>query len=219
MKICHFSDWHAVSRPLPEADLYVCTGDMLPNTEPPPRGIRWPVSHQEEPFQRDWIEAHVKEYAALPASKDKLLFIVRGNHDFVDLKPLFRGWPGPVHEFKDTPESYIHGGLCIGGFRGVPPISDCWADENTERVLKMKCKALGPVDILITHGPARGYMDRCDDGDLAGSTAVREYLDGGKTRAHLFGHIHESAGVSYDGLELSNAATRVNMVELSKVAR
>lgn len=31
MKICHFSDWHGSVRVLPAADLYVCTGDMLPN--------------------------------------------------------------------------------------------------------------------------------------------------------------------------------------------
>lgn len=31
MRICHFSDWHGQYRMLPKADLYVCTGDMLPN--------------------------------------------------------------------------------------------------------------------------------------------------------------------------------------------
>jgi len=215
MKICHFSDWHGISRKLPEADLYVCTGDMLPNTKPPPWGIRWPVSHQEEPFQRDWIKAHVGEYAALPASRAPLL-IVRGNHDYIDLAPLFRDWPGLVHEFVDEPQTIKIGGITFGGFRGVPPISDCWADECTERVLKMKCEALYPLDVLVTHCPARGYLDRCDDGDLAGSTAVRQYLDSNKTRAHLFGHIHESRGTSYDGLELSNAATTVNIVDLER---
>jgi Icc-related predicted phosphoesterase len=31
MRIVHFSDWHGRTMPLPAADLYVCTGDMLPN--------------------------------------------------------------------------------------------------------------------------------------------------------------------------------------------
>lgn len=31
MKIVHFSDWHKQTMLLPKADLYICTGDMLPN--------------------------------------------------------------------------------------------------------------------------------------------------------------------------------------------
>lgn len=31
MRICHFSDWHSDRNKLPAADLYICTGDMLPN--------------------------------------------------------------------------------------------------------------------------------------------------------------------------------------------
>jgi Icc-related predicted phosphoesterase len=31
LKIVHFSDWHGRREKLPRADLYVCTGDMLPN--------------------------------------------------------------------------------------------------------------------------------------------------------------------------------------------
>lgn len=31
MRICHFSDWHGAINKLPAADLYICTGDMLPN--------------------------------------------------------------------------------------------------------------------------------------------------------------------------------------------
>jgi Icc-related predicted phosphoesterase len=215
IRVVHFSDWHATSRKLPKADLYVCTGDMLPNTEPPPWGIRWPNAYQEEPFQKDWIEAHVGAYAKLPASKDKLLIIVRGNHDFVDLKPLFRGWPGNVVEFGDEPSQFIHGGFRIGGFRGIPPINDCWADENTERVLAAKCEALGAVDVLVTHCPARDRLDRCDDGRRVGSTAVRAYVDKHRPKAHFFGHIHESAGqTEMDGTLFSNAATTVNVVSI-----
>jgi Icc-related predicted phosphoesterase len=31
MKVVHFSDWHGARKLLPPADLYICTGDMLPN--------------------------------------------------------------------------------------------------------------------------------------------------------------------------------------------
>jgi Icc-related predicted phosphoesterase len=214
LKICHFSDGHGKLPTLSEADVYVCTGDVIPNTEPPPWGMRWPNDYQEEPFQRAWIEAHVGEYAKLPASKDKLLLIVRGNHDFVDLKPLFRGWPGPVYEFGDEPSWQAVMGVSFGGFRGIPTINGCWADENTERVLGLKCEALGPVDVLVTHGPAYKRLDRAPRGYI-GSRAQQAYIAEHKPKAHLFGHIHESNGVAeIDGTLFSNAATTVNVVEL-----
>lgn len=31
MRVVHLSDWHGKSQPVPEADIYVVTGDMLPN--------------------------------------------------------------------------------------------------------------------------------------------------------------------------------------------
>jgi len=31
IKITHISDWHGAFRCVPEADVYVCTGDMLKN--------------------------------------------------------------------------------------------------------------------------------------------------------------------------------------------
>jgi Icc-related predicted phosphoesterase len=214
VRIVHFSDPHGTLRKLPKGDLYVCTGDVIPNTKPPPWGMRWPNAYQEEPFQRAWIEAHVGEYAKLPARKDKLLLIVRGNHDFVDLKPLFRGWPGNVVEFGDEPSQFIHGGFRFGGFRGIPTINGCWADENTERVLGLKCEALGPVDVLVTHGPAYKRLDRAPRGHI-GSQAQQAYIAEHKPKAHLFGHIHESNGVAeIDGVVYSNAATTVNVVEL-----
>lgn len=215
MRVCHFSDWHGTPSKLPEADVYVCTGDMLPNTEPPAWGIRWPNAYQEEPFQREWVAAHVGEYAALSPSKGKLLLIVRGNHDFIDLKLLFAGWPGPVHEFIDEPSYFSVGALSFGGFRGIPPINGCWADECTERVLGVKCEMLGPVDVLVTHSPAHEYMDMCKDCRQVGSSSIRKYLDDGNAKMHLFGHIHESAGQSEkNGIRLSNAATTTNIVTI-----
>lgn len=214
MRVVHFSDYHAKTRKLPKADLYICTGDMLPNTEPPPWGIRWPNAYQEEPFQKEWVEKNAEQYSALPASKAPLI-IVRGNHDFIDLAPLFRFWPGRVYEFMDEPSWIAVDGFCIGGFRGIPPINDCWADENTERVLAAKCEALGKVDVLVTHCPAYERRDRCDDGRRIGSTAVREYVDTHRPRAHFFGHIHESAGkATVNGTLFSNAATTINTVKI-----
>lgn len=140
---------------------------------------------------------------------------MRGNHCFVDLKPLFDDGSREIYEFLDEPSVFIHAGLRFGGFRGVPTINGCWADENTERVLGIKCEVLGPVDVLVTHGAAYGYADWCKRRVHLGSKAQRTFLDHGGARVHLFGHIHEGAGQQVKNrILLSNAATQVNVVEI-----
>lgn len=214
MRIAHFSDFHAQLSKLPEADLYVCTGDMLENTEPPPRGIIWPVARDEKPFQKKWIAKARQEWAGIFPNRAPLL-IVRGNHDFTDLKPLFDDGSREIYEFFDTPSVKWVGALRFGGFRGIPEINGCWSDENTERVLESKCDALGKVDVLVTHAPARGCLDLAYGGDRIGSHAQFHYLMNGGARIHLFGHVHESCGMfEKNGIRLSNAATRVNIIEL-----
>jgi Icc-related predicted phosphoesterase len=47
--------------------------------------------------------------------------------------------------------------------------------------------------ILITHGPPRGIMDW----DNYGSQSLRELVDSRHPRVHLFGHIHQAAGVAW----------------------
>lgn len=62
--------------------------------------------------------------------------------------------------------------------------------------LAEKWKAIpNDVDVLITHGPPRGILDRNSDGFVCGCPDLRnEVLDRVKPRLHVFGHIHESYG-------------------------
>jgi Icc-related predicted phosphoesterase len=51
------------------------------------------------------------------------------------------------------------------------------------------------VEILVTHGPPRGVLDRTVDGTRAGSRALASALPRLRSlRAHVFGHIHEGRG-------------------------
>src|SRR5689334_8867342 len=47
------------------------------------------------------------------------------------------------------------------------------------------------LDVLITHGPPWGIMDRNIKGDLCGSKALYDHVFRVKPRVHVFGHIHE----------------------------
>ena len=67
------------------------------------------------------------------------------------------------------------------------------------------CKALGPIDLFLTHEAPRPY--RVGKGIDAGKTAVNEVLAALKPRLHLFGHHHrfteaEVQGVRSVGLDL-----------------
>ena len=50
------------------------------------------------------------------------------------------------------------------------------------------------IDLLITHGPPLGVLDRTVEQYHAGSKTIRDYLDRTKAKVHIFGHIHECKG-------------------------
>lgn len=63
------------------------------------------------------------------------------------------------------------------------------------------------TDILITHGPPRGYGDRTIFGTSAGCDDLLEAIDRVRPRYHIFGHIHEGYGAfERNGMRLFNAS-------------
>jgi Icc-related predicted phosphoesterase len=50
------------------------------------------------------------------------------------------------------------------------------------------------TDVLITHGPARGILDRCDNGFAAGCDDLLQAIQRVKPKIHACGHIHEAYG-------------------------
>ena len=139
IKVCHFSDWHGHARKLPEADLYVCTGDMYPN---------FPVKDRDKGSYtyRDYLivpEHEVqkqREFADLLQSKggfrrflgspDAPVVLVRGNHDFTDLRLMFRDCNS--QELVENELLTVRIGdvdLMVTGHRGIPYIFGTWNDE------------------------------------------------------------------------------------------
>ncbi len=63
------------------------------------------------------------------------------------------------------------------------------------------------VDVLITHGPPAGILDRTADGDEAGCEELLAACDRVRPRLHVFGHIHEGYGeLTRDGVRHLNAS-------------
>ena len=50
------------------------------------------------------------------------------------------------------------------------------------------------TQILVTHGPPHGILDRTVRGDEVGCLDLRVVVDAMKPELHVFGHIHEAHG-------------------------
>jgi Icc-related predicted phosphoesterase len=63
------------------------------------------------------------------------------------------------------------------------------------------------VDLLVTHCPPYGILDRNSQGKSAGSEYLRDKVLAMKPKYHVFGHIHESMGMEkHEGITFVNVA-------------
>ena len=63
------------------------------------------------------------------------------------------------------------------------------------------------VDVLITHGPAFGLLDKIHSGENTGCENLLAKIEEIKPKVHICGHIHEAYGrVEHQGIEFLNAS-------------
>ena len=180
MRILHISDTHGCHRrlkDLPEADVIVHSGDMTMTG-----GADEAVDFME------W-------FCDLPYAHK---VFIAGNHDFC----LHGGEPSGL----DANCHYLcNDSVVIDGlkFYGIP-LSVETAASGT---LAANYAAIpDDTDVLITHQPPKGILDHAEDYGY-GSPELRNAVMRIRPRAHLFGHIHDAAGlVSAGGTVFSNGA-------------
>jgi predicted phosphodiesterase len=126
--------------------------------------------------------------------------VIAGNHDrcfeddFEHAKPLLEDF------------DFLHDSGCerLGvHFWGSPwqPWFFNWA-FNLPRGPELAAKwALIPdtTDVLVTHGPPHGVLDRNFDGTPVGCEDLRDAMKRVRPRVHVFGHIHEGYGTARIG--------------------
>lgn len=176
MRIVCLSDTHGLHSQVevPAGDLLLHGGDLTR------RG-----GLEELAEAADWLRS-------LP-HPDKVL--IGGNHDFcLEQQPekarqLLHG----LHYLEDE---FCHcQGLKIYGSPWQPWFHD-WAFNlrRGEQLRKVWAKIPSDADIVVTHGPPQGILDRCFDGRQVGCQDLRERLEAVRPRLHVFGHIHEAYG-------------------------
>lgn len=74
-------------------------------------------------------------------------------------------------------------------FNGAHQVSD-----GVESIAKHAIPNFPNVDIVMTHGPPKGILDECPQGNV-GCKNLLQALRRARPRMHCFGHIHEGNGV------------------------
>ena len=130
----------------------------------------------------------------LLAGIDAPLVLVPGNAESID--ELVAAAPVGAH--------VLHGqGVVIGGVRlfglgyGVPvtPFGAWSCDLNEAQAGEMLERCAG-ADILVTHSPPQGVVDRTSGGASVGSAAILAAIERVQPDLALCGHIHDSWGQS-----------------------
>lgn len=199
MRIWLFSDPHGKHRELtvPEdIDMAICAGDM--GTYKNPNLCKKDLHNGLEWFNNlDQIDFKI---------------YVPGNHDTALeaelIHPTQYKWIDILnHEYAEFDGIKIFGSPYTPSF-GVNWAYNAWSDEKHEIDWSWKNKNTYPMieplwedipedlDILITHGPPHGILDRCADGYRAGCKHLMERINEVKPKIHVFGHIHEDGGKS-----------------------
>lgn len=185
MKIAAISDTHNQHKKLkiPECDVLIHCGDLTNSGE-------------------IWEIKNFCEWMSKTPAKHKI--VIPGNHDRSFQKPLML----PAIEELFTAANInllIDKSLTIDNinFYGSPwqPWFWDWAYnfpryDGGEAAKSTWDKIPVDTDILITHGPPNGILDRVDrDGSSVGCPHLRNRIEQTKIKYHCFGHIHESKGI------------------------
>jgi Icc-related predicted phosphoesterase len=194
MKIITISDTHCRHRELklPDADMIIHAGDLSE------QGSEGEVINFLNWFTKLNIQYKV---------------FIAGNHDFFfdgeTEKYLRKIIPSNITYLNDS--GIVIGGLSIWGTPVTPWLFDGAFNRNRGRNISKHWKKIPlKTDILITHGPPYGILDKNKVGFSAGCKSLKRAVNRIQPKLHVFGHIHEGAGcVEIGRTKFINACTMV----------
>ena len=195
MRIIAISDLHGFLPVLDkDADLLIVAGDVCP------------VVDHSLPRQEEWLRGPFTDWLN-DAPVEKVIGVA-GNHDFA--LERIDGLP------QDLPWTYLDNGVCSAGGLWVwgTPLSGQfgkWAFMRNEEDLERLFVDIPTCDIIVSHGPPKGWGDRCANGYHAGSPSLTMRLEEIKPRLVVCGHIHEARGVYAAGYTTVIGASHVDL--------
>lgn len=127
----------------------------------------------------------------------KYKIFIAGNHDFyfenTEAVEIQRVIPETIHYLCDS--GIELDGLMIWGSPIQPWFFD-WAfnRQRGQEISKHWDIIPNETDILITHGPPFGILDKTYKGENVGCEELTKKVSKMNLKAHIFGHIHEAHG-------------------------
>lgn len=181
IRIWHFSDTHDCQDGLiiPEADIAIFSGDS---------------SNPRDPFANEAeVRRFITWYDAVPI-KHKVY--VPGNHD----TSIEKGFV-TKENFKSLGIHYLENdfveimGLKIWGSPYTPEFGSGWAfNRSRDKIYKIWKHIPEDTDILVTHGPPKGILDKTHNRqgvfEMVGDSSLYKQIQKLNLKAVLFGHIH-----------------------------
>lgn len=188
MKLALLSDLHGYLKiDVPKADAILIAGDIAPDF----------AGHPYRPIaQAEWI---LGVFYPWVESFGVDVVWTWGNHDFVGIadglmETLERRQPKNSRLLVDQTavlgdDIYVYGTPWSPRYAG-------WAFMKDEDGLRQAyAKIPGSTDILISHAPPFGAVDKSEDGTRCGSPALADRLKALSVKLVVCGHIHEAAGM------------------------
>lgn len=193
MKIWHISDTHGYHNLLtiPKGiDMVIHSGDCSNPRDP----------YTNEPEVRSFINWYKK----LPI---KYKVYVAGNHDSSIEKRLVT-----KKDFEDSNIIYLENdyitieGIKIFGSPYTPTFCNWSFMRDRNKLDRFWCHAIhNDTDILVTHGPPKGILDKTENRDhqieMCGDKSLLNKVLEIQPAYHLFGHIHNCGDIINAGIQ------------------
>lgn len=139
---------------------------------------------------------------------------IAGNHDkFMSSQFL----PDNVTYLQDS--AVTINGLKFYGSPWTPMFFDWhWMKERGEEIAERWRLIPDDTNVLITHGPAQGILDKTEEGVHAGCEELSKTVERVCPQIHCFSHIHEGAGI-IDSPSMGDSKKAVTSINASIVTR
>jgi predicted phosphodiesterase len=125
----------------------------------------------------------------------ELILCIGGNHDFELQEAVGVRYPVFRNAVYLQDESLRYKGLSFYGAPWVPELAN-WAYYLAPSEMREKWELIPKgTDVLITHSPPLGILDRNRRGKSCGCPDLLRRVVEVSPRIHCFGHVHASAGV------------------------
>lgn len=190
MKVCVTADFHGLQPPeIPDCDLLIFAGDL---------GVREAAGPTKNLARyRRWFEDL--------GERDITVVGVAGNHDFESAEFGIFDWVYLENEVAAVAVAGEANRVVTVWGSPLSPTFGRWAHMRDEDALWQVYETIpDDVDIIISHGPPRGYRDLAQGRTRAGSVSLtrrlgRLTLDRERPLLVACGHIHEGYGAEVIG--------------------